>query len=392
LSGTAAPRLLPRIGITEGNRQSLTLGMLMTQLINPARYNEMQLLWTGDAPEGERLNEWARKEWEKTPHLGETPPGVAAEVVESATRAVAAAEAARPYVTRNKDEFDRLLNDLRCIATQMRYYAAKTRAASLVLRYGYSRDLKDLEAARPLLEESLNEYRNLVDLTDKTYRQACSVHSGSRRIPFLGGPGRYTHWRDCLPEYEKEYTRFVRNLRMLSTGRTVTSHTEGRAPFPAVAVKLLEGEAETFRVQAGERLYRDGGQKIEEIAPELSGLTGIRVSSAAAVKDGIKLGFELAEPAQVLVGFFRSSRKNAAAAPPRDEWEPVLRNAVAAGDHPGLTVFSHHLPAGRNGLDFGRGAFVVLGFIRKDAQPEPRMVFFGKAGSQARVDLDWLFE
>ncbi|MCX6630360.1 MAG: hypothetical protein NTW28_22300, partial [Candidatus Solibacter sp.] len=72
-SGVCAPRLLPRIGITEGNRQSLTLGMLMTQIVDPARYNEFPLLWEGDAPPGERLAEYVRKEWEHAPHEGETP-------------------------------------------------------------------------------------------------------------------------------------------------------------------------------------------------------------------------------------------------------------------------------------------------------------------------------
>src|SRR5450759_508423 len=91
-----------------------------------------------------------------------------------------------------------------CIRDRYRYYNAKTRAATLVLRYGYSHDLHDLEQVVPLLQESLEHYRHLVALTDKAYREACSVHSSSRRIPFLGAPGRYTHWRDCLPAYERE--------------------------------------------------------------------------------------------------------------------------------------------------------------------------------------------
>ncbi|MBZ5619329.1 MAG: hypothetical protein LAQ69_11495 [Acidobacteriia bacterium] len=80
----------------------------------------------------------------------------------------------------------------------------------------------------------------------------------------------------------------------------------------------------------------------------------------------------------MLVGFFRSERKGAAAAPPKDEWEPILRNALLAPGQPVFTVWSHALPKGRNELDFGRGAYVVLGFIKKEAQPEPRMVSFQK--------------
>lgn len=215
LSGDCAPRLLPRIGITEGNRQAFALGMLMTQLINPERYKAFPLLWTGDAPPGERLEEWVRREWEKRPHEGETPLQVASEVVDAASRAAASAQAAGPLVTRNRDEYLRFLNDTRAIEAMMRCYAAKTRAAALVLRFGYSHDRNDLEQALPLLEESLNHYRKLVELTDRAYREACSVHSASRRIPFLGAPGRYTHWRDCLPAYEEELAAFRRHLKQL---------------------------------------------------------------------------------------------------------------------------------------------------------------------------------
>jgi hypothetical protein len=203
--------------------------MLMTQLINPDRYNPMTLLWTSDAPPGERLQEWVAKEWEKKPHEGETPLGVAGEVVDSATRAVAAAEAAQPFVTRNREEFQRLLNDMRSIQTLMRYYRAKTHAAALVLRYGYSHEAGDLNAALRLLEESVGEYGKLVSLTDKTYRQACSIHTTSRRIPFLGRPGKYTHWRDCLPEYEKELANFRRNLAGLPRADSASPAQQGRS-------------------------------------------------------------------------------------------------------------------------------------------------------------------
>ena len=60
--GSAQPKLLPRIGITEGNRQVLSLGMTMPQLIDAARFNPAETLWTGDAPDGERLDEWVANE------------------------------------------------------------------------------------------------------------------------------------------------------------------------------------------------------------------------------------------------------------------------------------------------------------------------------------------
>jgi hypothetical protein len=389
LAGVCAPRLLPRIGITEGNRQAFSLGMLMTQLINPERYNAFTLLWTGDAPPGERLREYAEREWLGKPHEGETPVGVADEVAASAARALAALEAARPLVTANREEFDRLLNDVRCIHTLMLYYQARTHAAALVLRYGYSRDVTDLKKALPLLERSVEEYRKLVRLTDTTYREACSVHSGSRRIPFLGAPGRFTHWRDCLPFYEKELQVFRANL---SRGALTSSTDVKRAAWPALEPKLTAGTGERFRIERGASIYTDRNAAIENLAPELNGLTGIRIPAQAAREKGVRIEFEVAEPAQVLVGFFKSSSRNAAAAPPKDEWQPVLWNGIAVKDHPGITVWSHAIPAGKSDLALGPGAYVVLGFAKSNVQLEPRMVFFANSGVEARTDLDWLFE
>jgi hypothetical protein len=106
---------------------------------------------------------------------------VAAEVAETAARALAAAKAAGPFVKKDREEYQRLLNDMRAMEAEYRYYDAKTRSAVLVLRYGYSRDLKDLQRALVPLRENIGHYRRLVALTDKTYREACSVHSVSRR-------------------------------------------------------------------------------------------------------------------------------------------------------------------------------------------------------------------
>jgi hypothetical protein len=162
------PRLLPRIGITEGNRQAFSLGMLMTQIINPERYNAFPYLWTGDAPPGERLPEWVEKEWLGKPHEGETPLQVAEESVQAAARALAAAEAAGPLVRQNRAEYLRFTDDMRALVLLTRYYRVKSNAAALVLRYGYSKEINDLKKALPLVEESLAEYRKLVDLTGRT--------------------------------------------------------------------------------------------------------------------------------------------------------------------------------------------------------------------------------
>ncbi|HET7899486.1 MAG TPA: hypothetical protein VFL47_17485, partial [Flavisolibacter sp.] len=111
-TGEIAPKLLRRFGITDGNRQTLTLGMLMTQLINPYRYGLFTLLYNSEAPEGEMLTEYAEKEWKGEKHVGETPVQVIREVKVHGRKAVEAIEKASPAIKANKAEFNRLKNDM----------------------------------------------------------------------------------------------------------------------------------------------------------------------------------------------------------------------------------------------------------------------------------------
>src|SRR5438046_8770563 len=72
-SGECAPRILRRFGITEGNRQTMSLGMTLDELVDPQKYHEFPELWESQAPPGERLNEYVDREWNKQAHEGETP-------------------------------------------------------------------------------------------------------------------------------------------------------------------------------------------------------------------------------------------------------------------------------------------------------------------------------
>ena len=68
-SGEIAPKLLRRFGITEGNRQTLLLGMFMSQLVNPYKYTIYPGFYESCGPEGEKLIEYVEKEWKKQPHV-----------------------------------------------------------------------------------------------------------------------------------------------------------------------------------------------------------------------------------------------------------------------------------------------------------------------------------
>ena len=119
-SGEVAPRLIRRFGITEGNRQTLSLGMTLDQLVNPIKYGAIEDLWLSQSPPGERLDEFVKKEWNHKPHIGETPDSIIADVLSESSNAVAAADAAEKLVTKNRDEFERLRNDTRCIQAMAR--------------------------------------------------------------------------------------------------------------------------------------------------------------------------------------------------------------------------------------------------------------------------------
>lgn len=254
-SGICSPKLLPRIGITEGNRQVFSLGMTMPQLIDDARFGPAQTLWTGDAPPGERLSDYVANEVKHQPHHGETPIGVAAEVAASSAKAVVEAEAAAPGITKDQVEYKRIVNDMRSIHALMQFYNAKTQAAALVMQFGYDRKLTDLDKAEPLLAESVDHFRELVQLTDTAYRDAAAMHTSQRRIPVTGGPDT-EHFRDILPVYEKELATFRQRLKTLNGGTAVTAVNTNPTPLPQVSFMLAPGAGETFTIARGKLCTR----------------------------------------------------------------------------------------------------------------------------------------
>jgi hypothetical protein len=214
-SGLCAPMILRRFGITNGNRQTLSLGMTLDQLVNPEKYRLWPRLVDSDSPIGERLREYVEKEWDGQEHVGETPEDVIDQILEHSQTAVMEIDRADNYVRTNQEEFERLRNDMLCIRAMSECYAAKARAAMLVLRYEFSQDAKDMEKALVFLKESLVHYRNLADLTAETYVFANSLQMGIRKIPFPGSDGKYKHWTECLGAYEKELKDFRKKVESL---------------------------------------------------------------------------------------------------------------------------------------------------------------------------------
>jgi hypothetical protein len=390
-AGPCQPTLLPRIGITEGNRESLALGMTMPQMIDQDRFGPDYPLWNGDAPPGERLQEYVEKEVHHQPHQGQTPIGVSDQTVRWSSEALAAARAAAPYVTKNKAEYNRIVNDMHCIHLLMLYYNVKIRAAEQVLLYGYDHDAAHLRAAEPLLAQSVDYFRQLTNIAGPAYITATSMETAQRRIPFPGGMNNYPSWQQCLPMYQKELATFKKRVAQIASGAGVYQAGSSK-PFPQVAFTLKPGPGEEFAVEKGAQLYKTAGPQsagwqISQLDPQLSGLRGIRINP----RQGGALDFTLAQPAQILLGYQPNGRgKNSVLDPETEQWNLLLLNAVGAPKVPALAVWAKPLPAGPNQIDLGKGAYVILGFIPADYHVTPHINF--SATGSGPANLDWLFE
>lgn len=383
LAGPCQPSLLPRIGITEGNRQAFALGMTMPELIDPARYSPAETLWTGDAPPGERLDQYVAEEAKGLPHQGQTPLGVADQVAQQSEEALDAAQSAAPGIAHNHDEYERIVSDMRAIHLLMLFYQARTHVAEQVLLYAQDHNEEHLRNALPLLEQSVTDFRELTELTDRTYRDADGLQTSQRRIPVTGGPNT-DHWRDLLPVYQKELAIFRSRLSDL---HTPPQSSQQQAPWPQVPFMLpATPDARKFALQTGEDLVIGGRRRliITSLAPELRGLEGIRTSPRLAAP----LHFTLSAPAQVLVGYLHTGGSSGPQNTDAENWNPVLFNAVAASHTAPLTVWARPLPVGDNDLDLGATA-VVLGFVPQSFHLQPHAA---PAEPGSPENLDWLFE
>lgn len=394
-AGEISPKLLRRYGITDGNRQTLTLGMLMTQLINPFRYGLFTLLYTSEAPEGEMIIEYAEKDWKKEKHIGETPVQVASEVVAHGAEAVAAIERAAPMVTKDKEEFGRLRNDMYCYQEMAGFYAEKVKAALLILRYKYSGSVADLEQAVPLLEKSLLHYAGLVKLTRDSYLYANSMQTKQRKIPMRGVDKTFIEWKEMLPVYQRELNVFKRKIDSLKSNRSVAK--EQTRPLKNADVKVLNKNVSFYTMNQGVSVFTDTTAMVNLYAQELKGLKGIAFSKAAQVKNGTALEFKSAVPVTVLVGFFNEKRSGYLAAPELEtdasannygQAEAKYSNALLVNGFPIANIHAYTFPAGTNTLTLARGACVVLGFV--DATEKIRIYNAGVDGKSK--DIDWLFD
>lgn len=400
-TGEISPKLLRRFGITDGNRQTLNLGMLMTQLINPYRYGLFTLLYEAESPEGESLAEYAEKEWNGQKHTGETPVQIIREVKEHGDKAVAAIDAVK-NVTRNSAEFERIKNDAYSYRAMAYHFAFKAEAALQVLRYKYSNDLADLDRVLPLLKESVEWYKKLTDLTKPAYLYANSMQTGGRKIPLSGAGGRYKNWADVLPVFEEELSIFQHKLDSLKNVKPGQAKTV--VPLKNAEITLLNYDR-FYTVDSLAHPFADKDFAVRSFAGELKGLQGLKTSFTDQVTNGTEISFSNKKPVKVLVGFFKPQKaaftvdttylkqpelETNASANDYGQADTKIANAMIVPGMPQLHVHSYDFKPGNNTLKLARGVALILGFI--DAGAPLPVYDAGLYESGNRKQVDWLFE
>lgn len=393
-SGEISPKLLRRYGITDGNRQTMTLGMLMTQLINPFRYGLFTLMYESEAPEGEMIIEYAEKEWNQQPHIGETPVQVAKEVIEHGKKAIEAINLAAPSVSKNKEEFARLKNDMYCYNAMANAYAEKVKAALWILRYKYSNQVADLEQALPFLEKSLTHYTELVKLTENDYLYANSMQTKQRKIPMRGVDKTFITWKEMLPVYNAELNHFKKSIDSLKNTKPGTFAQI--VPFRNVDVELLSGQP-SYEINPSALVFSDTTLKVKEVTEKLIGLKGVKFSKATQTNIGTEIKFTSNKPVKLLIGYFNEKNPKYLSAPQLEtdasannygQSEIKISNAVIVNGFPPVNVHTFSFQAGTHTLNLGKGLCMVLGFI--DDKEEIRIFNAGLDGRGR--DIDWLFE
>jgi hypothetical protein len=396
-SGEIAPKLLRRFGITDGNRQTLTLGMLMTQLINPYRYGLFTLLYDAEAPEGEMLLDYADKEWKGMKHVGETP----VQVINEIEKHVSAGELAISGISvkKNQEEFKRLQNDIRYYWYLGLHFSYKVKSALSVLRYKYSGDINDLERGRIFLKSSLTLYRALSLMTKSSYLYANSMQTSQRKIPMRGVDGTYKHWKEMLPVFEKELNTFRYKIDSLKKEKgAVTAATQ---PFDNATVLT---DATFIRLDDNSKVFIDTNFVIKRLADELRGLKAVRLSFKQMMQ-GTEINFTNDKPVKILVGYFKKQRaafttdtvylkepelETNASADDYGQAEIKISNAIAIEGMPSVNIHTYSFKAGKNILKLEKGVCLILGFVHGDTHIP--IYDAGLTGDLRNKNIDWLFE
>ncbi len=392
-SGEIAPKLLRRFGITEGNRQCLLLGMKISQLVNPYKYTVYPGFYESCGPKGEKLIEYVEKEWKKEAHEGELPLNIVDECIAHGDKAVAAIKDLGGKVTKNKEEFARLQNDMECYREFAYSFRYKVLAAEQALNYKWSHDVAYLEKAVPLLEKSDSCFQRLVDLTKDTYLYANSMQTSLRRIPVGGDDGKYKLWEEMAPVYADELIALKANIESLKS-KDDTKTEKNPNPVAAPAQVKLNRNYKTVKLAKGAILFEGRKEAIEAVAEELSNLNALVLNRDTTRLSGAVVEFESDKPVKMLVGFFVDDQSKFASPPKLEvdatgneygQAEPLISNAICMSNMPMINIHAYNLPAGRHTINLPKGIIMVAGFTDTDLKARDAKL------NGAGTEVDWLF-
>ena len=390
-AGEIAPKLLRRFGITEGNRQTLLLGMTMGELVNPYKYTIYPGFYESCGPQGEKLIEYIEKEYKGQPHVGELPFDIVDQCVNHGDRALIEIGAIATKPTRHADEFERVWNDFLCYASFAKAFQLKVRAAAEVLRYKWTQDISHLETAEKWLEQSLSIWYDLSRMTDQWYLYANSMQTAQRRIPVGGDGGKMKTWSELAKVYQEELDAFKENIEKLKHPIAQTDVIIN--PLKPADVKY---SSTTVTLKKGAILFeKRPDTPIDSLAPELVGLQALVLNRDSTRIVGTTIEFECDKPVKVLVGLFKDDDPKWAKAPKLEidatgneygQAEPVLSNAISIVQMPKVNIHTYSLPAGQHTLRLPKGILIVAGFTSDNIKPRD----CGLNGPSSEVD--WLFQ
>ena len=405
-AGEIAPKLLRRFGITEGNRQTLLLGMTMAQLVNPYKFTIYPGFYESCGPQGEKLIEYVEKEYKGEKHVGELPLDIVDQCVRHGLNAVQEmAKAMRATPTQHADELRRVYNDIWCYNKFAMSFRWKVKAAEQVLNYKWTKDVKYLDAAVPLLEKSMEQWRALCSKTDSTYLYANSMQTAQRRIPVGGDGGKMKTWSELAVVYQAELDAFKENIEKLK--HPVAQTDVKILPAKPAKVTILRPESRSVArnlspltphlspLEKGAILFENRPDTpVDSVAPELVGLQAIVLNRDTTRIVGTTITYESEKPVKLLVGLFKDDDRKFAKAPKLEidatgneygQAEPILTNAISIVQLPKVNIHQYSLPAGRNTIRLPKGILMVAGFTQSDIKPRDCAL------NGPSTEVDWLF-
>lgn len=393
-AGEIAPKLLRRFGITEGNRQTLLLGMTMGELVNPYKYTIYPGFYESCGPEGEKLIEYVEKEWKGEKHVGELPLDIVEQCAQHGIEAEHAVDLLVANPTRHADEFERVRKDMKFYRMFAAAFRLKVIAAQQVLNYKWSQDIKYLDKAVQYMEQSQNWWNVLSAATQDAYLYANSMQTAQRRIPVGGDGGKMKTWSELATVYQAELDALKENIIKLKN--PVEKANENILPARPASVKLFAKNTQLITLKKGAIIFENRPDTpVDSVAPELIGLQALVLNRDTTRIVGTTIEFESDKPVKLLVGLFKDDDSKWAKAPKLEidatgneygQAEPLLTNAISIVQMPKVNIHQYTLPAGRQTLNLPKGILMVAGFTTSDIKPRD----CGLNGPSGEVD--WLFQ